>query len=354
MHTWTFPPPDAAGTALYLLGDRWSPCGSSCRFCPTSLVARPEPLTHAPTRARILADLEAQLAAHPPKRVALASADILTYPDLFELLDRVRAAGAAITLVSPGWGLADAAFAQRLKSYDATVDLTWLSDDAATYAQITGVVDARERVIAGIEGALAAGLTLRLSTVLTTLNAHELPQIARSARARFGVDRLLVRWFFPDMDEAPVTYLDQWPSYAGLRPALDALDAGTEAIPTLEVRNVPLCQVDLRGLRRVSVELPPYTEEQNRFNVQGTSPCRTCEAAPRCVRLHPSYTERHTPAAVDADVIAAAYALGARRFGILPGQGRAKGEGRLPGEGVARGEGLLPGQGIPKGQGTLP
>ncbi len=334
---------DPSGTALWLLHDHLSPCALRCRFCPTSLVPVPPRLTDPGVRAAILAEIDALLVA-PPRRVVLASADILEYPDLDAILDRLT--GIPVTLVSPGWRLADPAFADAIAARGVTVDLTLLSDVPATYARITGVADAHRRTLAALDAVRARGISLRMSVTVNRDNAPELADTLLTIHHRYAMPAVTVRWFFPDVPDAAPDWYDQMPDPRWLREALAALDTGPSAtLPTLELRNVPLCQVDLRGLRRLQVRVPPHTAEQNMYKADGWPPCATCAAADRCVRLDPRAIRQLELLPPEPAVIAAAIAASA------PPKGPPPGTGKLPGEGRPRGEGTPPGQGRPKGAG---
>jgi MoaA/NifB/PqqE/SkfB family radical SAM enzyme len=335
---------DPSGTALWLLHDQWSPCGLSCRFCPNTLLPRPPPLTDPVRRAAVLADVDALLSA-PPRRVVLASADILEYPDLFEIIAKIRAHNLPITLVSPGWRLADRAFAEAVHAAGCTVDITYLSDDDATYARITGVPDARARVLAAVAQVRALGIPLRMSCTVNADNAPQLAETVSVIHRRFGVQRITVRWFFPDVADAPADYYGQFPSFELLQQALAKLDASEGSLPVLDLRNTALCQVDVRGLRRLQVILPPHTGEQNMYKAGGFTACRTCAQADRCVQIHPAYTGLHTPRPVDPELLTAAVALSRPPQGPPPTAGRLPGQGKLPGEGRPKGSGVLPGEG---------
>jgi len=185
-----------------------------------------------------------------------------------------------------------------------------------------------------------------------TVNADNAPHLADTIRVihgRFGVQRITVRWFFPDVADAPADYYAQFPSFDLLQQALETLDQSEGPLPVLDLRNTALCQVDVRRLRRLQVILPPHTGEQNMYKAGGFSACRSCAVADRCVQIHPTYADLHPPRPVDADLLAAAVALSRPPQGPPPTAGRLPGQGKLPGEGRPRGSGLLPGEGKPPG-----
>jgi hypothetical protein len=307
----------------------------------------------------------------------MVSADILDYPDLFGLLDAVRDAGKELVLGSPGLRLADRAFVERLAAYPVSIDLTYLATDDATYNRIVGNQEARAAIDAGLAHLVEVGVPFKVGVVVTSLNVHAFPDVVAHLAGTYGVDRIVVRLFYPDLEGAPDEYFDLFPDYQEVQEALEALErSDVDPLPELDLGNAPLCQLDLRGFERLRLVPREHHAHQNTFKTDGLPACATCAVRDRCVRVHMEYMKRHRIRPVDDAVIAQtlelAHSAEARRTevqqdvelgipkeeGLLPGEGTPRSQGILPGQGipkgqgVPKGQGILPGQGIPKGQGV--
>jgi hypothetical protein len=144
----------------------------------------------------------------------------------------------------------------------------------------------------------------RLSTVLNDDNVDDLPEIVRSA-VDLGAQHVTVRLFWPDYERARPAYFAQFPAFERVERALARLAADPPVpTPTLELTNAPTCQLDLSVAGALPVFVRPGLAVHNTFRTEGFAACATCPASAGCVRVHPSYAERHPVRQPDAARIA--------------------------------------------------
>jgi hypothetical protein len=352
-----------AGTTLFLLDDHRSPCQMWCRFCPHGAVpVRPPHVDEAGTAA-VLAAFDEALAATDTPNLFLASMDILDFPGIFAVLDRVRDAGRRAVISTPGLAAADPALVARLAQYPVEMALTWLASDEPTYERVGGRADAHKLIPQAIENLRAAGIPYTLQTVVTSDNVHQFDTVIADVVQRFGQTQLRVHLFYPDLQgQGSSDYLDQFPAMTLVRAALERASAAQlSPRPRLVIGNMPLCQLDLRDLPGLDVVTAPYRAGHNPMGYRTVAACRSCRLVDRCIGVHPSQPERTPMLPWDDGIVAFNEAMlqdgGDVSGRVLPSQGVPKGQGvpktqgRAPGLGVAKGEGRLPGQGVPKGQG---
>lgn len=358
-------------TATMLLDGRFAPCRMWCAFCPRSFDAtRQDPPEDV---SEIVAAFDAALEDLDVEELYLVSDDILAFPALDTLLDHAEAAGKRIVLGTPALSLSEPARVEALAKRPVTVALTPLHTEAQAWGDMVGNPLAPARIERAMALMKTHGVPMRVQVVVTAANVANLPDLVAHLHDDLGVSELEVHLFYPDLASPPDAYLDQFPAYADVQAALEAIDAMPDA-PALRLGNAPLCQLDFSTLRSDRIHPHGHQASKNRFGTPGIAACRTCSAAPQCVRIHPAYAARRDLRPIEQDRIDAnARHIGAVRVQlgpadtpgeILPGQGIPanqgipRGQGLLPDAPRPKPEGtkgtILPGQGIPRGAGLLP
>ncbi len=275
---------------MVFIDARLAPCTMACTFCKPMFKPwdrRPEP--DAALTAEVVAAVEAALAEHKPPQIDLVSDDILAFPRLDELLAAAQHHGAAIRLVTAGLRLADPKVAERVAAMPVRVVLTLLSQDPARYARIAGRVDAHAAVHEALKQVHAHRIPLDLGIVVLHENVAELPELVREARAN-GCEKVAVRLFHPDVHGAGPEYFVQYPNYDDVHAALRVLAASAEALPRVEVTNLPWCALDPEGLDGLDLMVlnPP-----NAVRYYDAPACSGCPVRERCPGLHAGYHRQH-------------------------------------------------------------
>jgi len=124
------------------------------------------------------------------------------FPDVY---CHAKMKGMLVTVFTNGTLISDETLALFRDLPPHQVEISLYGATAETYGKITGAPGAFEHCLGGIERLLAAGLNVRLKTVLMTLNRHELPDIERMAE-ELGVEFRFDPAIFPrlDGDRAPI------------------------------------------------------------------------------------------------------------------------------------------------------
>lgn len=165
-------------------------CNLRCRYCRPDAVMHTRPAADAPAPEIWLDRLRLLQQAAPIAKLRLTGGEPLLYPHLIDLLRGCRDLGIPdLALTTNGLGLARRAAALReagLKRINISLD----SLDPDTYRRLTG--GDLQRVLDGIDAALAVGFPVKLNAVmLRGLNDHEAPDLLRYAADQGVVLRFL-------------------------------------------------------------------------------------------------------------------------------------------------------------------
>jgi MoaA/NifB/PqqE/SkfB family radical SAM enzyme len=145
-------------------------CNFNCQHCYSRAPSYPEELT--PAQYLQIAD---QLIAAPVFRVGFGGGEVLVRRDCLPIIARLSAAGVAALLTTNGW-LLDARRAGELA--DAGLSALYVSLDSPHPDQhdaFRNKPGGYQRVLLALRAAVAAGLNVYLSTVLTALNVDDVP-----------------------------------------------------------------------------------------------------------------------------------------------------------------------------------
>ncbi len=161
-------------------------CAMRCSYC------RPEALSHDRLASTVLTVDEIVflvrhlIVHHGLRKVRLTGGEPTERPELMEIVERVSAIRGLGELAMTTNGLALAHQAVMLaRAGLQRVNISLDSLDSENFARITGV-DGLDRVLSGIDAALAAGLKpVKLNAVVADgENDHELPELVRFTAAR--------------------------------------------------------------------------------------------------------------------------------------------------------------------------
>ena len=169
----------------YLRFSLTAACQMRCTYC------RPDWLRGCDRAGELNAtEIEAVVqhlvARHGVHKVRLTGGDPTARPDLMEIIERIASIDGVRDLAMTTNGLTLARHAEDYRRAGVQrVNVSLDSLDAGTFKRMTGV-DGLNRVLAGIDAALEAGLQpIRLNTVvLAGENDHDLPELVRFAAAR--------------------------------------------------------------------------------------------------------------------------------------------------------------------------
>ena len=166
-------------------------CNFNCIHCYSRARSYPRELDTADYRA--IAD---QLADVGVLRVGLGSGEPMIRRDYLEILARMGKRYIDTYMTTNGWFLTDET-AKRLA--DAKLGTLFVSLDASTAAahdEFRRRPGSFDRVVSGMKAAVKAGLKVRLATVITRANFHDLPKIVTVAE-QSGIDGIGFTRFRP-------------------------------------------------------------------------------------------------------------------------------------------------------------
>ncbi len=171
-------------------------CPRRCAFCYVRPGTPDLPGAGTELPAADLARLALQIArAEACRRVQLSGGEPLLRPDLLDLVDRLREADLAVSLITDGAGL-DASLARQLAARDVgPVQPTLLAAQPALHDRLRGL-GAFAAATRAIAEAAAAGLDVSVSYVITRENHAEARAVAELAFA-LGARTLALHRFCP-------------------------------------------------------------------------------------------------------------------------------------------------------------
>ncbi len=176
---------DAQGrTIAYLRLSLTKGCSMRCTYCRPAFYDAPhdEPVLSPGEIEQLVRHLAARYGLN---KVRLTGGDPTARPDLLEIIERLARGPAVAELAMSTNGLTLAKKAAEYRQAGLhRVNVSLDSLDPARFAAITGV-DGLPRVLAGIDAAAAAGLRVKLNTVvLRKENDEELPALLAFAAER--------------------------------------------------------------------------------------------------------------------------------------------------------------------------
>ncbi len=267
-------------------------CNQGCRFCAQrNARGEAEPLSDAEVMERV------RRAAASGATVVLTGGEVTLRPALFDWVRAAREAGAArVEVQTNGQMLAYRGFARRLRREGAgAVHVALHGASAAAHDWHTQVPGSFERAVQGIQHAVAAGLRVWVSTVVTRSNFRHLVEIvdlAISLRA-YG---WRVR---PAMLAAPrsTAFQQLVPRYELLAPHLQrACSRLASRRRRFVLKDVPPCVAGeyaaacAPGPTEEAAGLPSRPERVERVFGE---PCEACAARTACPGVPQSYARRY-------------------------------------------------------------
>jgi radical SAM protein with 4Fe4S-binding SPASM domain len=179
----------AGGRRLALSGtlELTERCNLGCTHCYIRRPARDRAAAAVELDTRHWRDLIDQMVDEGCLWLLLTGGEPLLRADLAELCRHAVRRGVFVTLFTNGTLLTERTVDLLAESPPRAVELTLYGRSEQTYERVTGVPGSFARCMAGIELLLERGLPLKLKTLLTTQNRHELPAM-RELAASLGVD----------------------------------------------------------------------------------------------------------------------------------------------------------------------
>jgi radical SAM protein with 4Fe4S-binding SPASM domain len=166
----------------------------SCNFRCTHCYLPSHSATDVLPTERLLQLLE-ELAQMGTLFLTFTGGEPLLRPDWLQLLQRARELGFAVTLLTNGSRLDEAA-AAHLARLSVSVEVSYYSREAAVFDAITGVTGSFAAVTRGVERLRRHGVRVTLKVPLFAANAAALPAI-RSWADALGADCLAYPTVFP-------------------------------------------------------------------------------------------------------------------------------------------------------------
>lgn len=213
----------------YLRLSLTSACAMRCTYCRPAVMAShgPRPMLSPDEIEQLVRHL---VSHHSLRKVRLTGGDPTARPDLLQIITRLAAVEGLRDLAMTTNGLTLARDARAFADAGLhRVNVSLDSLDPRKFARITGV-DAMDRVIAGIDAALRAGLSpVKLNTVvLRGENDDELPSLVG-----FAADRGVAIRFIELMPMGPLaaTWADRYVTMAQMRRTLDPHVAAWRELP---------------------------------------------------------------------------------------------------------------------------
>lgn len=261
-------------------------CNQSCRYCDQGTLR--ETVADLAT-----GEVEAALAEHPAHGVWLAGGEVSLRADLPRLVRRARELGfVRVGIQTNGQVLATAGAASMLRDAGLTdVALALPAASPSLYQWLTGSPEARRRALQAARRIRAAGLDLRITTVLTRSILGELDTLARLA---IDLGAQAHRWILARAQGAAGT--EVLPRLARTQaPLASALRLGLEARIDEETAGVPLCLLPSPALAADRLDAPPVVRAglpEAPWPRHRPDVCRSCPLAGVCSGMESAYLAR--------------------------------------------------------------
>lgn len=199
-----------------------------CVYCRPDFDRNHNPTLLSPDEIEML--VRHLVEARGVRKVRLTGGDPTARPDLLEIIERIAAIPGVSELAMTTNGLSLSRMAQRYADAGMQrVNVSLDSLDAEQFARMTGV-DGLDRVLAGIDAALSAGLTpLKINTVvLRDDNEQQLPALVEYAVSRGAAIR-----FIELMPMGPLAdrWAERYVPADRMRGCLESIVADWRAVP---------------------------------------------------------------------------------------------------------------------------
>lgn len=171
-------------------------CQQKCSYCYNAWREDNGAGMEGGAQKKLHARVEKVLASLDVDHVTITGGEPFARKDIFELLDRVKARGVGIQIISNG-GLIDDAIATRLAPYDVSyVQVTLDGPTAALHDEHVGGEGHFDKTIAGIKALRAAAVRVVGCIVVTKKNAARVGEVLRLFHS-FGVRDIALSRFSP-------------------------------------------------------------------------------------------------------------------------------------------------------------
>ena len=250
-------------------------CESRCFFCINPGVQAPTGITAWPA-------IEAHLAANRSlglRRLLLGGNEPTVHPRFDDALALAQQVGfARIELMTSGMQLAARLPQWMARGVDAIAAPIY-AETAAVHDRICGSVS-HARLLAGLDAAAAAGLTVHLHTLALQQTLAHLPALARFVRQRWGATLTVAP---PRAKPSVFAYRDASVGYDALVAALDGAPAA--------LLGFPLCVDPARPRGGAAITGVYFRTQRTGF----TDVCTACTARPRCPGVVLAHLQHHQP-----------------------------------------------------------
>jgi len=166
-------------------------CNFNCIHCYSRAATYPRELDTA--SYRMIAD---QLAEAGVFRVGLGGGEPTSRKDYIEILARMGERFIDTSMTTNAWFLTDETAKRLADARLATLFVSLDAPTAAAHDEFRRRPGSFDRVISGMKAAVKAGLTVKLSTVVTRTNFHDLPKIVAIAE-HCGIEGIAFKRFMP-------------------------------------------------------------------------------------------------------------------------------------------------------------
>ncbi len=268
-------------------------CHSACRFC---IVQEGMNYFKGVPLERFRAVVADNTKAPRYRRVTFTGGEVSLDKSLFDYLAVARESGSFdhIRIQTNGRPMADEAFTQKL--VDAGVDEFFVSlhgADAKTQDYISQREGSFDEAMRGLANLRKHDVVVMTNTVLTTLNAHQLPEIVETVR-HIAPTRMEFWYYLPMEDYADERGL--LPTMEVLIPPLKAAIGRAKAYGFgVAVKYVPQCLLGEHG-DVVDNTQPDVVIVEDFYDVYPQFAClyeAKCEHSESCLGLHYPYIEKY-------------------------------------------------------------
>ncbi|NLH99091.1 MAG: radical SAM protein [Chthonomonadales bacterium] len=164
-----------------------SRCNLGCKMCYIRTRAGDRAMKASELTAEQWLDLARQGVDAGMLFLLLTGGEVFLRPDFFDIYEPLTDMGLLITLFTNATLITKKAADRLAKRPPNRTEVTLYGATKETYEAVTGEKGGYEKCIRGIELLLEAGVTLKLKTTLSRLNAHEFDQM-RQMSENWGLD----------------------------------------------------------------------------------------------------------------------------------------------------------------------
>ena len=171
-------------------------CNQKCSYCYNPWREDGGAQMGAPDGSTLLARVDKVLAQLDVDHFTLTGGEPFAHKDVFALIERIRAAGVGVQMISNG-GLIDDALAARLARYDLSyVQVTLNGPDAKLHGEHVGPGDHFARTLDGVAALRTHGVPVVGCVVVTRKNAHRVGETLALWKS-LGVRQISLSRFSP-------------------------------------------------------------------------------------------------------------------------------------------------------------